>query len=202
MNTFFPARVAFVAALLAPLAASAYEAGDWVGRFGVHHIEPKSHNHDTIGVDSTQGVTGSLAWFLTPQLAVDLLVAVPFKHDITLQGAGTVASTRHLPPTLSLAWYPQVSGAWHPYVGLGMNYTLFFDEDTQGALAGADLELDPSFGAAALVGVDWDISQNWGLALDLRYMDIDTDASANGTDLGTVEIDPLAAGISLSYRFR
>ena len=127
-------------------------------------------------------------------------MAVPFKHEVELNGA-EVASTRHLPPTLSLVWYPAVNGPWHPYVGAGLNYTLFFDEDTKGPITGQKLKLDPSFGLAAVAGIDWDIDDRWGVALDLRYMDIDTDGTLDGASLGTFEIDPLAVGLSASYRF-
>lgn len=202
MRSFASLRVLASTVLLLPQIAFAHEAGEWLGRFGVHHVEPKSSNHDTVSVESTQGITGSIEYFLSKQMAVDLLVGVPFKHDITLNSGGTVASTQHLPPTLSLAWYPSLPGSWRPYLGVGVNYTIFFGEDTQGPLAGSDLKLDPSLGLAALVGAEWDISQDWSLALDMRYMDIDTDASLDGNGIGTVEIDPIAAGISLGYRFR
>jgi len=198
-------RVMAAAALLvggATTPAMAYEAGDWVARAGLHYVDPKSDNHDTVGVEPSGGLTGSISRFLTPQFAMEMLVAAPFEHDITLNGSGdTVASTQHLPPTLSLVWYPEVGGRWHPFIGAGLNYTLFFNEDTEGALAGSKLELDDSFGVAAVAGVDVDIDRHWGLALDLRYMDIDTDATLDGTDVGTVEIDPLGFGFTASYRF-
>ncbi|PPE74347.1 OmpW family protein [Solimonas fluminis] len=181
-------------------AAQAYEAGDFLLRGGIHHVSPKSDNHETLDVQAASSLTASVEYFLQPQWAIDLLVAVPFKHEVELGGT-EVASTRHLPPTLSLVWYPAAGGRWHPYVGAGLNYTLFFDEDTKGPIAGQDLELDPSFGLAAMAGIDWDIGDRWGVALDVRYMDIDTEGTLDGAALGTFEIDPLAVGLSASYRF-
>lgn len=178
----------------------AYEAGDILMRIGIHDVMPKSDNHDTLDVQSTAGLTVSAEYFLHPQWAIDLLVAAPFEHDVELNGT-EVASTMHLPPTLSLVWYPPIGGNWHPYIGVGANYTFFFNEETTGPIQGQNLELDPSFGVAALVGIDWDINRQWGVALDVRYMNIDTDGELNGASLGTFEIDPTVIGIAASYRF-
>lgn len=193
---------ALLALALTPATASAYDSGDRIARIGLHHIAPKSDNHDTVEVDSLLGLTGSLVQFLTPQLAVDLLLAWPFEPEVSLKGGDKVAEAQLLPPVLSLVWYPALGSTWHPYVGVGLNYSLFFDESTQGALAGSDLKLDDSFGVAAMAGVDWDLGKAWGVALDVRYIDIDSDATLDGADIGTVEVDPLCVGLSLSYRFR
>ncbi|MDM4769109.1 OmpW family protein [Solimonas sp. SE-A11] len=190
----------YALALAAAPATQAYEAGDVLLRGGIHYVSPKSDNHDTLEVQAAASLTASVEYFLQPQWAIDLLVAVPFKHAVELNGT-EVASTRHLPPTLSLVWYPAVNGPWHPYVGAGLNYTIFFDEDTQGPIAGQKLKLDPSLGLAAVAGIDWDIDDRWGVALDVRYMDIDTDGTLDGASLGTFEIDPLAVGLSARYHF-
>ena len=194
--------VALLALALMPATASAYDSGDRIARIGLHHIAPKSDNHDAVEVDSLLGLTGSLVQFLTPQLAVDLLLAWPFEPEVSLKGGDKVAEAQLLPPVLSLVWYPELGSTWHPYVGVGLNYSLFFDESTQGALAGSDLKLDDSFGVAAMAGVDWDLGKAWGVALDVRYIDIDSDATLDGADIGTVEVDPLCVGLSMSYRFR
>jgi outer membrane protein len=130
-----------------------------------------------------------------------VLAALPFEHDINLNGGGKVADTEHLPPTLSLQYHFNPAGAVRPYVGAGVNYTLFFNETTTGALSGAKLELDPSFGPAAQAGLDVSIGSLWFVNIDARWMDIDTDAKLNGADLGTVELDPYAYGISIGRRF-
>lgn len=188
-------------AAAASSAAQAYESGDWLVRVGSHYVEPKSDNHAVVNVDGAFGLTGSVVYFLRPTLAVDLLLAYPYSHDINLNGGGQVASTDHLPPTLSLVWYPDVSETWHPYFGAGLNYTMFFDEETEGALAGSKLELDDSFGVAAVAGIDVDLNEHWGISADIRYFDIDADATLDGADLDDVEIDPFGYGLSVRYRF-
>ncbi len=78
--------------------------------------------------------------------------------------------------------------------------TEFFQEDTTGALAGTDLELERSYGAAAQVGLDVDINERLFFNAEVRYIDIDTKAKLDGASLGTVNIDPWLVGISLGFR--
>lgn len=195
-----------VTALLCAAAVSpavlAYEMGDWAVHVGVHEVSPKNDNHDVVGVESATSLTANVVYFFTPTIAADLLVAAPFKHDITLNNGGSeVGSTRHLPPTLSLVWYPNLSETWHPFIGAGINYTMFFEEDTKGALAGSRLKLDDSVGVAASAGVAYSFSPNWAVVLDARYMKIETEAHLDGASLGDVEIDPFIYGAAIEYRF-
>ncbi len=89
-----------------------------------------------------------------------------------------------------------------PYVGVGLNYTFFWDEKTTGALSGTKLDLDTSWGVAGELGVDIDIAPNWFMNAVVSYMDIDTKAKSNllGT-LGTVNIDPWVVGLNVGTRF-
>ena len=118
-------------------------------------------------------------------------------------------STKHLPPTLSAQWYPRGGqDGWQPYVGIGVNYTIFFSEDTHGDLEGivgkADLELEDSFGLAAQVGVDIPLGENWGLNAGVWYIDIDTEAEVSftgGKAKFDVDIDPWVYNVGLFYKF-
>lgn len=189
---------------LIPFSVSAYQAGDIIARGGTHYVNP-SDGTDIAGVgkvaaDGAWGLTGSVEYFLAPNIAADLLVAVPFKHDLTLDGT-KIGSTNHLPPVLSVVWYPTVAATVHPYAGVGLNYTLFFNEKTSGPLAGAKLDLGNSFGLAGLVGVAVDMNKSWSVVLDARYIDLDTKAKLNGAKLGTVSVDPFAYGLSVGYKF-
>ena len=75
------------------------------------------------------------------------------------------------------------------------------DEKTTGALAGTDLSLDDSWGLAGQVGVDYGLSEKWFLNAAVRYIDIDSDATLDGADIGTVEIDPFVYQLQVGYRF-
>lgn len=184
------------------LASSGASAGDWLFRVGAHNIEPKSDNHPVVNVDGAASLTLSATWFMSRHFALEVLGAVPFKHDINLNANGAeVAQTRHLPPTVTLQYHFAPDAArFRPYVGAGLNYTIFYDEKTKGALAGANLSLDNSFGPAVEAGLDIALNDAWAVNLNVRWFDIDTDARLGATDLGTVEIDPYAIGLMITRK--
>lgn len=88
--------------------------------------------------------------------------------------------------------------AFSPYVGLGLNYTLVFDEKSDlGKLKGKD-----SFGLAATVGFEYRMPNSpWGIAADLRYAKIESDLTLNGADIGTLTVDPMVLGLSAVYHY-
>ncbi|MCO4759351.1 MAG: outer membrane beta-barrel protein, partial [Oceanospirillaceae bacterium] len=125
------------------------------------------------------------------------LAATPFKHNITANGA-KIGDTKQLPPTLSLQYYPMdTQSALQPYVGVGVNYTTFFSEES----TLGNLKLDDSWGLAAQAGVDYAVSDNVVLNAAVWYIDIDSDASLNGADIGTVEIDPWVYMVGVGYKY-
>jgi outer membrane protein len=183
--------------------AGAAQAGDsspWILRVGAHDVEPKSSNHSVVNVDAARMLTFNLTRKLDDNWGIEVLAALPFQHDINLNTGGKVADVKHLPPTVSLQYHFAPHAKFRPYVGAGLNATIFFSEHTT-ALAGADLDLDTSFGPAAQLGMDLDISENWFLNADLRWMDIDTGAKLDGASLGNVAIDPVTFGISVGRKF-
>lgn len=191
-------------ALLAAGAASpatAFDQGDWLIRFGGSYIDPSSTNHEIVKVDTAWSATFNFTYMMTDNWAVEVLAAWPFEHDINLIDGPRVASTRQLPPTVSLQYHFLPDSKFQPYVGVGFNYTLFFDEKTTGALEGIDLDLDSSMGLEGEVGLDILLNDKWFLNFDVRYVDIDSDAKLNGEGIGTVRIDPWVYGANVGFRF-
>jgi outer membrane protein len=217
------------AALLASAGASAYEAGDWIVRGGAVMVAPNddSSNLDLAGaqlagtgveVDDNTQLLLNVTWMANEHVGVELLAATPFEHSVDSKGlAGLglglsdveVGSVKHLPPTLTVLWYPMESGAaFQPFVGAGINYTIFFQEDTSGAaqaaLGARNLELDDSWGLAARAGFDYMLNDCWSLHAGVYYLGIDTKASLD-TALGKVGVDvdinPWVYTVGLGYRF-
>ncbi len=194
--------------LVLALPAQAHEAGQWVYRVGVGSVVPDDKNlaldsTTSIEVDAGTSATFTLTYFFTRNFAFDVLAALPFDHDIVLESNGVgskIAETNHLPPTLSLQYHFAPDGNVRPYVGVGANWTTFFNTDTIEGL-GADLDLDDSFGFAAQLGADFLIGEDWLVNADVRYINIETDATLGGSALGTVAIDPMVYSLSIGYRF-
>ncbi len=192
---------------LAAAPAMAQSKGDWTLSAGVHQVAPKSNNGSLAGgtlkvdVDSDIKPTITGEYFIADNLGIEVLAALPFKHDISIDGLGRVGSTKHLPPVVSLQYHFNSAGKVSPFIGAGLNYTTFFSEDTTGALAGSKLKLQDSWGLAAHAGMDFAIGDRGALRVDLRWIDIDSKVKLNGEKIGTVNIDPLAYGVSYVFKF-
>ncbi|WP_425085007.1 OmpW/AlkL family protein [Ruegeria profundi] len=178
--------------------ALAQSQGDWTVGFGVGYLDPKSDNGTLAGADATIDADTrpifTAEYFVRDNLGIELLAATPFKHNISLNGVET-SSVKHLPPTLSLNYHFPTNSAWKPYVGAGLNYTIFFDESLDG------LEIDNSFGVSLQAGLDYMVSDAGAVRLNVRWFDIDSDVKLNGADIGTADIDPWLVGVSYVHRF-
>ena len=188
--------------------AQAYEAGNWLFRIGAYGVFPESDNMTnvlgtgaTLDVDDGYSLGFNFTYMINPNIGIELLLALPFRHDIELSGAGKVAETDQLPPTLSIQYHFTPESSVRPYVGIGLNYTNFFNEDTKGALEGTSLKLDDSWGVAGQFGIDIDVAPNWFVNADIRYIGIETDAKLNGVGIGTVDINPWVVGLTVGTRF-
>lgn len=201
-----------LAAFAAPV--HSHETGQWILRAGVGVVDPKDDNLDVseppdtiiVDVDSGTSLTLTGTYMFTPNWALDILASWPFNHDIDLSINGVsqkVAETDHLPPTVSIQYHFLPEAQFQPYAGLGLNWTTFFNTDTVSELSsqGIELDLDDSFGIAAQLGADFLLSDRWLLNLDIRWIDIETDATFDAEDVGTVEIDPWVYSLNVGYTF-
>jgi len=208
-NTLLLAASLAAATMFVSLPATAREAGDILLRAGTHTVQPKSDNGEIsalaadVEVDGASMFTFNLTYMLTANIGVELLAAAPFKHDIDI-GGSTLGVTKHLPPTLSVIYAFNPGSKVTVYAGVGLNATLFFEEDLKGPLDAANLTLENSWGPAALVGLDIALNDNWFINADVRWFDIDTKAKVTAPGLAleeTVNIDPWALGVNVGYRF-
>lgn len=235
-----------IAVLLASGAAQAYEAGDIVVRAGAATVAPDETSSDVrvdspalgtatgvkVGVEDDTKLGVATTYMVTPMIGVELLAAFPFEHDIVAAGdvaaLGKLGATKHLPPTLSVQFYPMSSASrFQPYVGAGVNYTNFFEETTTDTLTAAigavadiaagtstgvvasstELKLDDSVSYALSAGFDYMLDDHFGINAGVWYIDIDTTAEITAdTNAGPVkasvdvEIDPWAYMIGFSYK--
>ena len=172
-----------------------------------------------LDVDDDTQLGLNFAYFISDRWNVEVLASTPFSHDIVVNdnplGLGQLGSADQLPPTVTFNYFLGSSkSSFQPYVGVGVNATLFFDEEfteSNEALGFSDLDLDESFGLSAQIGFDYFISEKWLINASVRYIDISTDATftLNNAGLGSnnaqgavsVDIDPIVTTISLGYRF-
>lgn len=208
MNRFrLPPMAALAAALALALAAgSAHASDDWFVRAGATNVNPTSGNGTLAGtlavdIDSQTTLGFTVGRYLNDHWAVELLAAAPFSHTASLNGARSV-DFKHLPPTLSLQYYfGKPESTVRPFFGAGLNYTLVFDEQERGPVAGTRVDLDNSWGLAAQAGLLWNVSDRWHATADVRWIDIDADARLNGASIGTATVDPLVVSLMIGTSF-
>lgn len=204
--------------------AYAFQQGDFIVRAGLTNVSPDDSSSNifvgsdlgfnlSVGDDTQLGL--NIAYFVTDRLNIEVLAATPFTHDVNFGvsdplGTGDrLGEVTHLPPTITLNYYfNNSSSTFQPYIGAGINYTVFFDEDFTSVNDAAGLEnlsLDNSFGLSAQLGVDYMVNEQWFINGSVRWIDIDTEASfnLNGTpgNVNSIEIDPMVYTISFGYRF-
>jgi len=207
--------------------AAQAEQGDWVLKGGATMVDPSSDNLKLGDIGFIEGIGDitdaslevgdatsfgfTVTYMMTDNIGVELLAAWPFQHDIDLAAtvdgervSGKIAETEHLPPTLSLEYYFIPDGMFNPYIGLGVNWTMFSGEEIDPILADG-LRLDDSFGLSGQIGADIKFGDNWLLNFDFRYIDISSEAKilveGEWLKLGDVAIDPFVYSIMLGYRF-
>ncbi|EGQ7663687.1 MULTISPECIES: outer membrane protein OmpW [Vibrio] len=207
--------LAVVAALMSP-SVFAHKQGDFVLRVGAASVVPNDSSDKILGsqeelkVDSNTQLGLTFGYMFTDNISLELLAATPFSHDIStdLLGLGDIADTKHLPPTLMVQYYfGEPQSKFRPYVGAGLNYTIFFDEGFNNKAKNVgltDLKLDDSFGLAANVGVDYMINDQWFLNASAWYANIETEATykfGGAKQKTDVKINPWVFMISGGYKF-
>lgn len=227
MNKSLLSASLFALALAAPV-AHAHQAGDFIVRAGAITVNPNEDSSDikldgtkvsgtkaTLDSDTQLGLT--FAYMLTDHIGLELLAATPFHHTVGVKGLGPgldgkLGDIKQLPPTLSLQYYPmEPSSKFQPYAGIGLNYTMFFDEDLDSnrkAQGFSNLKVKDSFGLAGQLGMDYMINEHFLVNAAVWYIDIDTKATMDGPSaLGVgktkvdVDVDPWVYMVGVGYKF-
>ncbi len=198
---------------------------NWIIKGGAGNVDPNSYSHLSniipgvgnfqVSADDDTQLAISGTYLMNDYLGVEILAATPFKHSISVANgvlAGApVGTTKHLPPTVTLNWFPFGSRAgFSPYLGAGINYTNTFSEKISDALVGLgydDLSLDNSWGIAAVVGVDFNINDDWlinasAMAADIGVTAEVTDSTGMATPIVVdYDLNPWVYRLGVGYRF-
>ncbi len=211
------AGLAFVAG-----AAPAWaDAGDWILRARAIMVAPQDSSSgitpafpdEQVSVDTAFAPEIDITYMATRNIGIELIAATT-KHSVsgksgTTGSIGKLADTWVLPPTLTVQYHFAPGGSIQPYVGAGLNYTIFYSERASGSLEAAvgstNVSLSDSFGWALQGGVDIPINDKVAINFDIKYIDMDTTARLSTTAAGVqtvkVDINPLVVGIGLGFRF-
>ena len=132
--------VAAVCALSSGAAFAQQAEGPWMVRVRAVHLDSVNKDSTGLGLSINDKWMPELdvSYFFTPNIAAELVLTYPQKHDLRANGLGQIGSLKHLPPTLLAQYHFTNFGAFKPYVGAGVNFTRFssvnFDPAVQAAL--------------------------------------------------------------------
>ncbi|WP_233081284.1 OmpW/AlkL family protein [Rheinheimera soli] len=180
-------------------------------------------NSTEVSVNNNTQLGITIDYQLTKNWTIELIAATPFNHDVKVKGSAidglSVGSTKHLPPTLVAQYHFDLGDSrFDPFVGLGINYTNFFQEQVSGELVSTlqalnvtdaddkvELKLKDSVGLAIQAGVNVKLADSWSAHLMLSKMNIDTEGrvQVNGNTIQSVDvtIDPYVWMIGARYSF-
>lgn len=149
------------------------------------------------------------SYFFTKHVAAELILATSrHRLEATATTGGTVdlGKVWLLPPTLTVQWHFFPDYIVSPYVGAGLNYTVFYGEQGGTNPIPTKTEYDNNFGTALQVGADFNINDRWLINVDAKKVFLRTRAAVNIPSAGTtvnsvVHLDPWIVGVGVGYRF-
>lgn len=183
-------------------------AGDMMVRMRALSVMPdESGTPSTVGGDVKLNNTSvpeiDFSYFFNEHFALELILATT-THKASAVGTSLgnldLGDVSLLPPTL-LAQYHHDFGNFKPYIGAGLNYTMFYGADPGVAKS---VRYDNSMGYAFQVGADYKIAERVYLNFDIKKLYVSTDVTVNTTSgkvKADVDIDPLIVGMGIGYRF-
>lgn len=198
---------ASLAALLATGAMAQEDQSPWQVRVRAIGVMPdEDADVSAIGgdvrIDNAYVPEVDISYFFTKNIAAELILATA-KHNVKDNGSALgdvdLGSAWILPPTLTMQYHFSPDNTFSPYVGAGVNYTFFYNEDS-GAMN--SVRYDDGFGVALQAGMDYKLDQHWLVNFDVKKLWLNTDVSVNsGAVTADVDIDPWIVGVGVGYRF-
>ena len=210
------ALVAAMAAVasLAPIAAQAQAAAENPWMIRVRAVDLLFQNGQSGGNGSVQALNikaqnqwipeVDVSYFFTKNIAAELVLTYPQQVNITAGSGNTnVGKITALPPSLLAQYHFTDLGAFKPYVGLGVNYTIFGNRQNFPALGNSVTVNQSSIGVVGQIGMDYMFDKNWGMNVDLKYATMSTEVKtvSGGTNLGTLTLNPWMPAVGVTYKF-
>jgi outer membrane protein len=187
--------------------AAPYEAGTVLIRLRALEVIPDVGSSVNVGgkIDITDVAIPEIdaTYFFDPNWAVEVIAGTTH-HSIHLKGVNgldKIGSTWLLPPTVTLQYHFDM-GPLQPYLGAGVNYSLFYDK--RGIPALGKLKLTDQWGFALQAGFDVPLSEDgkYFLNMDVKKIFVSTHASYTGSAAtANVDVNPWLIGAGVGVRF-
>ncbi len=225
---------------LAFAAGAQAEAGDFVVRLRATSVSPDEGSSlgkktaQVYGVPAANALYGStgaelrvdsnlipeidFSYYLTKNIAAELILATGTRHDVKTSSAGAALLTRNLgsvdllPPTLTLQWHFMPDQTFDPYVGAGVTYVYSLDKKltAQTTLGAQRIRIENDmWGGALQFGFDVNLKDRWLVNFDVKKLWVGTDVKLNAPVLGvagwqkidSLDIDPWVISVGIGKKF-
>ena len=196
-------------ASLAPIASQAQSANENPWMIRVRAVDLLWQNGQTESVKALDIKAENqfipefdVSYFFTKNIAAELVLTWPQQVNINMGGANA-GKISALPPSLLMQYHFTDLGPLKPYVGAGVNYTIFGNRQNFPAL-GNSVQVDQSsLGVVAQVGADYMFDKNWGMNVDLKYATMSTNVNTvqGNTNLGKLTLNPFMPAVGVTYKF-
>lgn len=215
--------LALVPMLAAAGGAAAQSAGDWTVKVGVNKITPKVDSGDVSApaMPGTKADVGAdtkpilnLAYFFTENIAAELDLGAPYRHDLygagAIEGTGKLGTADVLPPTLFAQYrFFDQQTLIRPYVGLGVTYAYFRRERGSSALTavlntggpGSTFSLEAKWAVSGQLGASIRINDRWSIDGGVIKTKLKTTASYSTGQTQKMTLDPLAVNVGVTFKF-
>jgi outer membrane protein len=198
-------------ASLAPIVGYAQAAAEnpWMLRVRAVDLLWQNGQTDTVSTANVKAKNQlipefDISYFFTKNIAAELVLTWPQQVNITAGPGNTnVGKISALPPSLLVQYHFTDLGAFKPYVGAGVNYTIFGNRQNFPGL-GNSVQVDQnSVGFVAQVGTDYMFDKNWGMNFDLKYATMSTNVTTvqGNNNLGKLTLNPFMPAIGVTYKF-
>ena len=145
-----------------------------------------------------------ITYFFTKNIAAELVLTWPQQVNITAgPGNASAGKITALPPSLLAQYHFTDLGAFKPYVGAGINYTIFGNRQNFPLLDNGVQVNQSSVGFVGQIGMDYMFDKNWGMNVDLKYATMSTAVKTvdGGTSIGTLTLNPWMPAVGVTYKF-
>lgn len=161
----------------------------------------------TVDVSDEYVPSLGVEYFFTDHVSAELFCCAA-RHDVaavnTALGRVDLGQITHFPPTLTVKYRWTNLGRFQPYVGVGVNYTHFFDKSLPSAGPVTGIKYTDSVGPALQAGLDYKLDKHWSVFADARkiWMQTDVKIQAGPTRIkADADLDPVVATVGVGYHF-
>lgn len=224
MTMRFNRITAAAATLLLATVVQAQSAGSVLLRGGVTQIRPNVTSGDLSApsfpgtqadIEAATQLSGGITLVVTDNVAIDIPLALPFKHDIVgagaIAGVGKIGEVKALPYTLLGQYrFMQANDSVRPYLGAGLTYAKFFKAKSTAALSGltggtpanpTTLKVDSKFALSLQVGASVALSDAWFIDVSLVHTFLKTRTTLSTGQTLDAKLDPNAISLGVGYKF-